>query len=297
MRRRDHHPFLDQPPGAGRHRARAGCRRSRRDGRGWPRSRAALRAPSSSKDRRHHRHVRQMGAAERRDGWSPPRRPGSMAIVSRRRRTQRPRAPRWTGMCGALTTSSPAASSRPQEKSRRSLMLVETRGTPQHLPHLPRDGRETVGEQLELDRFGGIDAGWRLSERIERTGGDYSRPARTARYQLPLTGSWYALIRKRLPVTGSRFTLTGSRLCVTGSHLAVTGNQLPVNGSQLPMIGGQLPVTGTRLPIIRGQLPVNGSQLPMIGERPRSQATSSRLPPANSRRPETRSGSVKTGRA
>ena len=41
-------------------------------------------------------------------------------------RTQTPRAPRCTGMCGALITRVPRASRRAQEKSARSLTLVET---------------------------------------------------------------------------------------------------------------------------------------------------------------------------
>ncbi len=69
-------------------------------------------------------------------------------------RTVSPIAPKWTGICGALTTSSPAAVKTAQLKSSRSLTFTLRRRVPQRDAHLLGDAGEAVVEDFERDRIG-----------------------------------------------------------------------------------------------------------------------------------------------
>ena len=57
-------------------------------------------------------------------------------------------------MCGALTTSSPRRIEQGAGEVEPLLDVGGDRRALEPLPHLPRDGGEAMGEQLELDGFG-----------------------------------------------------------------------------------------------------------------------------------------------
>ena len=114
---REDHALLGERAGVGRHRARPRCRRARRGGRGWRRSRAARRR-RRSKTGVINGHVRQVRAAE--GGMVGDHRVAGLErqrVAPPRART-RPSAPRCTGMCGALTTSSPRGVEHARRRSR-----------------------------------------------------------------------------------------------------------------------------------------------------------------------------------
>ena len=117
--RRDHHALLVEAAGEGGHRRPASGRRRRHGGRGRRRSRQL----AIDEDGGDEGDVGQVGAAAV-GVVEDPVAPGCCSSPSTAA-TASGIEPRWTGMCSACITSSPAASKSAVEQSWRSLMLAE----------------------------------------------------------------------------------------------------------------------------------------------------------------------------